>query len=74
MFKGRILSVDDEPKVLSSLRRTLESEGFEVLLALSGEDALRILEKEVCDIALVDYKMPEMNGIELVRKIKENKS
>jgi len=72
MFKGRILSVDDESKVLASLRRTLTSEGFEFFPAISGEEALKILEKEDCDVALVDYKMPGMSGIELVRRIKEN--
>jgi DNA-binding NtrC family response regulator len=72
MSKGTILCVDDEPNVLSTLRRLLESDGFLVFLASSGKDALSILEKEDCDIALIDYLMPEMNGIELIEKIKEN--
>ncbi len=71
MKKGKILCVDDTPDILSSLERLLKSKGFEVILASSGKDALSILEKEVCDVALIDYMMPEMNGIELISKIKE---
>jgi DNA-binding NtrC family response regulator len=71
MKKGKILCVDDTPDILSSLKRLLKSKGFEVILASSGKDALSILEKEVCDVALIDYMMPEMNGIELISKIKE---
>ena len=72
MNHGKILCVDDEPNVLSSLKRILKAEGFDVLLASSGSDALAILEKEICDITLVDYQMPEMNGIELIKAIKDN--
>ena len=71
MKKGKILCVDDTPDILSSLERLLKSKGFKVILASSGKDALSILEKEVCDVALIDYMMPEMNGIELISKIKE---
>jgi len=71
MNKGKILCVDDNPNVLYSLRRFLEAEGFEVYLATSGKEALSFLEKEVYDVALIDYKMPEMNGIELIKRIKE---
>ena len=72
MNHGKILCVDDEPNVLSSLKRTLRAKGFDVLLASSGIDALSILEKERCDVTLVDYQMHEMNGIELIKAIKDN--
>ncbi|MFC1731356.1 response regulator [candidate division KSB1 bacterium] len=72
MCQGKILCVDDESNVLTVLKRTLEAEGFEVFIASSGKAALTVLEKKNCDIALIDYKMPEMNGIELVKRIKEN--
>jgi len=72
MYHGKILCVDDDTNVLSALRRTLEVAGFEVVTASSGKDALTILEKEICDVAILDYMMTEMNGIELIKKIKEN--
>jgi len=72
MNKGKILCVDDEINVLSALRRILKAGGFEVFIASSGKDALTILEKEIYDVALIDYKMPGMNGIELLKKIKES--
>ncbi|MFC1477220.1 sigma-54-dependent transcriptional regulator [candidate division KSB1 bacterium] len=70
MIHGKILCIDDELKVLSSLRRMLESNGHQVFLAVSGKEAMSVLEKEPCDIALIDYLMPEMNGIELIRNMK----
>jgi len=71
MQKAKILCIDDNPNVLTALRRTLEPHSFDVLTAASCFDALSILEKEMCDVALVDYKMPEMNGIELIREMKQ---
>ncbi len=64
----KILVVDDEHLVRWSLRRYLEAEGFETLDAESGVRALEILEKEPIDILITDLMMPEMNGLELIRK------
>ena len=72
MTKGSILCVDDELNVLSALRRTLERYGFAVFSASSGKEALSILERENIDVVLVDYMMPEMTGIELLKEIKVN--
>ena len=54
----KILVVDDEGIVLSSCRRVLESEGFEVFLAKSAKEAFEALEKEVFSVLLIDIKMP----------------
>jgi two-component system NtrC family response regulator len=65
-----ILIVDDEinyPLVLSAV---LEEEGFETLTANSGQEALEIFENSDIDLILADMKMPEMNGVELLERIK----
>ena len=65
-----ILIVDDEknyPLILSSV---LEDEGFETLTANSGQAALEILKTSDVDLVLTDMKMPVMNGIQLLEKIK----
>jgi len=64
--------VDDELIVRDSLMNWISMEGYEVDVAESGKEALNKLEKEKYDILLVDIKMPEMDGIELLTKIKEN--
>jgi DNA-binding response OmpR family regulator len=64
----KILVVDDEHLVRWSLRRYLEAEGFEALEAESGIKALEILEKGPIDILITDLMMPEMDGLELIRK------
>jgi hypothetical protein len=68
----RILVVDDDEHVRIALAELLREEEFEVSTAESGEEALkRILQKEF-DLALVDVQMPGMNGLELLKKLKES--
>ncbi len=67
----RILCIDDEQNVLKSLKRVLEKGGYKVFTAEKPKDALTILENELCQVALVDFKMPEMDGIELISLFKE---
>jgi len=68
--KKKVLVVDDEEVIRDILKRYLEGEKFQVTTAKSGEDALRELEKEVFDVALIDLKLPDMSGIELIEKMK----
>jgi two-component system NtrC family response regulator len=65
-----ILIVDDEKNYLTILRAVLEEEGFEVLTALGGQEALEIQKTSDLDLVLTDMKMPEMDGIELLENIK----
>jgi two-component system NtrC family response regulator len=65
-----ILIVDDEKNYLLILSAVLEEEGFEVLTALSGREALDIQKTSDLDLILTDMKMPEMDGIELLENLK----
>jgi DNA-binding NtrC family response regulator len=71
MSKGRILVIDDEDIVRTSCSRALAPEGYEVKLAKNGLEALKMISEEKCDIVLTDLKMPDMDGIEVLKKIKE---
>ncbi|HZI08955.1 MAG TPA: response regulator [Myxococcus sp.] len=65
----RILIVDDEVQVLESLRRLLRREGFDIEVALSGEEALRKLGTFAADIVISDFRMRGMNGAELLGQV-----
>jgi two-component system response regulator AtoC len=65
-----ILIVDDEALTLRTLGRALGDEGFEVFLAMSGEEALPLFADEKPDFALLDVVLPTMNGIEVLRQAK----
>jgi len=71
MSKGRILVVDDEDIVRTSCSRTLSPEGYEVRLAKNGVEGLKMASAERFDLVLTDLKMPDMDGIEVLRIIKE---
>lgn len=66
------LVIDDEKLIRWSLRECLEKEGYRVETASSGKEARLLLEKELFDLALVDYKLPDTTGIELVPRIREH--
>ena len=67
-----VLLVDDEPDLLELLQYALEKEGFRVLTARDGADALAITETEVPDLFVLDIMMPRMNGVELTERIRES--
>lgn len=71
-MKNRILVVDDEPRVRELLKIALEKSNYEVLTANSGKEALDILRKEKVDLVLADVMMPEMDGYELCKRIRED--
>ncbi len=68
--KTRILVVDDEAAIRESLKDWLMEDGYEVGLAVNGLEAVSIVEEQNWDIILLDLKMPEMDGIEAMEKIK----
>ena len=65
----RILLVDDEQLVLSSLRRLLVREGLSVQTCSSGQEALALLETETVDLILSDHRMPGMSGLEFLDQV-----
>lgn len=65
----KVLCVDDEPNILSSLRRMLSFEGFEVITADSGAAALAHLAQEPVDVIISDMQMPHMNGTTLLNTV-----
>ena len=67
----RILLVDDEPNVLNALRRVFRQENYIILAAGNGREALNLLEKEPCQLMISDYMMPEINGADLLKRVKE---
>lgn len=71
MAKERLLVVDDEPLVRWSLREGLEKVGYQVSLAETGEEALRILGEESQDLVLLDNRLPGKAGIEVLAQMKE---
>lgn len=70
-FSPVILIVDDQPMTLSALRRMFVREGYQVHTAANGPAALELLEQIECELVISDYLMPGMNGLELVRRIRE---
>ena len=70
--QNTVLLVDDEPDLVELLQYALEKEGFRVLAARDGADALAIAESDPPDLFVVDIMMPRMDGIELTERIREN--
>ena len=69
---SRILVVDDEPRIVSFLRRALTDQGFEVDGALDGNDALVFLERADYDVVLLDLMMPGLDGAGVLKALNEN--
>jgi len=69
--KHKILVVDDEHLIRWSLEQNLKKQGYEVMIAGSGEDALKLLKEETPDLILLDVQLPGINGLEVLEKIKE---
>ena len=69
----KILVADDEMAIRLLYSEELKEEGYEVFTAANGREALDIVEKEPLDLVILDIKMPEMDGIEALRQIKEKK-
>jgi len=72
--KTKILVVDDEKEIADLLEIYLISDGFEVLKAYNGEEGLKILEQEKVDLMLLDVMMPGIDGLEMCRRVREDKN
>lgn len=71
MEKANVLIVDDDRDICKTLRLILENEGFDVDVAHSGKDAIAKSKAKVYNIALLDIMLPDMQGTQLLKKLKE---
>src|ERR1043165_1830214 len=67
---ARVLLVDDNRDGLLVRKSILEEQGFVITTAVNGEEALEIFSKGKFDLRVTDFKMPKLNGIELIRRIR----
>lgn len=71
MMPQKIILVDDDRNITTSLKMVLEAEGYEVKISHDGEDGLRMIRAEHPDLCVSDIKMPRMDGLELLTKLRE---
>lgn len=67
----KVLIADDSASIRSILRMTLQFKGYEIVEAVDGKDALRKLEEETFDLAILDIDMPRLTGLELLDKLRK---
>ena len=72
-IKGHILVVDDEPDLRMMLSQILTGAGYEIKEASDGEEAITLLKKHKFDVTLLDIQMPIVDGIKVLKFIKENR-
>ena len=65
-----VLIVDDEPKIYHALRRALHKEPYDVLYAVGGEEALKLLSERQVDVIVADQNMPAMQGSVLISRVR----
>lgn len=68
---NRVLVVDDEPQIIKLISMNLEREGFQVISAADGYEALEKVTKELPDLVILDIMMPDMDGFETLKRIRE---
>jgi CheY-like chemotaxis protein len=71
MEQMKLMLVDDEERFLTTTQKLLKKQGYDVLVAASGPEALELLEKKIIHVVVLDVKMPGMNGHEALPRIKE---
>ncbi len=70
-MSGTICIVDDEPSILNTLSSILEDERYQVAIAKTGGEALKVIQMEVPDVVLLDIWMPELDGLEVLKRVRE---
>jgi DNA-binding NtrC family response regulator len=70
MNRVKVLVIDDDPEMLDLAKYQLQTRGCEVTTAMNGEEGLKLIVEQRSDIALTDLQLPDINGIELVKKLK----
>ena len=71
MAKPRILIVDDERNIVEALKYNLEKEGFRILIAFDGAEALKLAGREAIDAIVLDWMLPEIDGLEVCRLLRQ---
>ncbi len=69
-----ILAVDDDANILELVEYALHNEGYRVLTALNGKEALSIINEQAPDLVVMDVMMPELSGFQVLRHIKEDEA
>jgi DNA-binding response OmpR family regulator len=69
----KVMIVDDDPHILELYKVELLEEGYEIVTASTGKEAMEVFEKENPDLVTLDILMPDIDGITLLRKMKELK-
>ena len=69
---AKILIADDDPDIRDILKLTLSEENYETIEATNGQEALEIIRSKPLDLALLDYKMPKMDGRQVCNLIKKD--
>ncbi|MDD5255087.1 MAG: response regulator [Candidatus Omnitrophica bacterium] len=71
MDRIKVLLVDDEPDLLLVIGKTIETWGYEVFTVASGKEAIEAVREKKADMIVLDYQMPEMDGLTALRQIRE---
>ncbi len=71
MNKTKVLVIDDDPSMLELMEFQLQAQGYETTLAQTGEEGLKLAEGYRFDVALADLQLPDLDGIEVIRRLKE---
>ena len=69
-MKPRILVIDDEPAIRDTMRMLLDYDGYETVLAASGQEGLDLIERDAPDLVFLDIKMPGMDGLEVLSRLR----
>ena len=72
MATAQLLLVDDEERFINTTKILLEKKGISTFTALNGLDAMKILDEHRIDVVILDVKMPGLDGVEVLRRIKQN--
>lgn len=70
MSNVRILIVDDDKEFLALLCKSIESWGYKVISASGGKEALKIIKSKAADMVILDYLMPEVDGVETLKRLR----
>ncbi len=70
--QARIIIVDDDENIRKTMKAILEDEGYNVDLAVDGNEAIEMTQEKTYNIALLDIRLPDMEGVELLKLIKDN--